>query len=114
MMFTKDQGQELIDNTTNEWVNIGNKYGRKFTSKTDSSKYIFLPAAGWWGIRWGDDMSLHGAGESGRYWSTTFPSPRSPWDMSFGQNHLGNIYISFENGDREDGLSIRAIAPKTW
>ena len=48
MMFTKEQAQELIDNTTYEWTTINGVNGRKFTSKTDSSKYIFLPAAGVW------------------------------------------------------------------
>ena len=40
MMFTKDQGQELIDNTTSEWTTVNGVNGRKFTSKADSSKLI--------------------------------------------------------------------------
>ena len=47
-MFTHTQGQELIDNTTSAWTTIKGVNGRKFTSKTDSSKYIFLPAGGGW------------------------------------------------------------------
>ena len=48
-MPTKDEIQELIDNTDNEWVedyNGSGVNGRKFTSKTDGRKYIFIPAAG--------------------------------------------------------------------
>ena len=45
-MPTRDQYQELIDNTTSTWTTINGVNGRKFISKTDSSKYIFLPAGG--------------------------------------------------------------------
>ena len=47
-MPTSAQMDELIDNTNNEWTTVNNVNGYKFTSKTDSSKYIFLPAAGLW------------------------------------------------------------------
>ena len=47
-MFTQAQGQELIDGTNSTWTTINGVNGRKFTSKTDSSKYIFLPAGGDW------------------------------------------------------------------
>ena len=48
-MPTKTECQELIDNTKHEWVNNYNESGVngiKFTSKTDTNKYIFIPAAG--------------------------------------------------------------------
>ena len=45
-MPTKDQCQELINGTTSTWTTINSVNGRKFTSKTDISKYIFLPAGG--------------------------------------------------------------------
>ena len=47
-MFTQAQGQELIDGTNSTWTTINGINGRKFTSKTDTSKYIFLPAGGYW------------------------------------------------------------------
>ena len=37
--------EELIANTTYEYTTIGGVTGGKFTNKTDSSKYIFLPVA---------------------------------------------------------------------
>lgn len=46
-MPTREQLIELIANTTYEWTSINGVNGGKFTSKTDSSKYIFLPAAGY-------------------------------------------------------------------
>ena len=62
-MPTKDEFQELLDNTTNEWVidfNGSGVNGRKFTSKTDKSKYIFIPAAGYCG-----DGSVGSVGDYG-------------------------------------------------
>ena len=46
---TKAEFQELLDNTTMTWENNFNGSGRKgykFTSKADTSKYIFIPASG--------------------------------------------------------------------
>ena len=45
-MPTKDQAQEMLNGTTSEWTSINGVNGAKLTSKTDTSKYIFLPAAG--------------------------------------------------------------------
>ena len=54
-MPTEAEYQELIDNTTNQWVSCSvmggdhsshNVMGRLFTSKTDSSKTLFFPAGG--------------------------------------------------------------------
>ena len=46
MIPTYDQGIELIskNNTTHKWTGSG----YKLTSKTYTSKYIFLPAGGYW------------------------------------------------------------------
>ena len=49
-MPTYAEFYELFDNTTNEWITNFNNTGvngRKFTSKTDTSKYIFIPASGY-------------------------------------------------------------------
>lgn len=48
-MPTEAEFDELLSGTTNEWIEDFNGTGvngRKFTSKTDTSKYIFIPAAG--------------------------------------------------------------------
>lgn len=45
-MPTKAEFQELCNNTTNEWTQLNGVNGYKFTSKTDTTKYIFIPAAG--------------------------------------------------------------------
>lgn len=53
-MPTSAEFQELYDNTTSTWYNSGNTEfngvaGRKFVSKTDPTKYIFIPASGGFG-----------------------------------------------------------------
>ena len=44
-MPTNADFRELYKNTTNRWVTINGVDGIKFTSKTDTSKYIFIPAS---------------------------------------------------------------------
>lgn len=65
---TPEQIQELIDNTTSNWVKLDNVNGRLFTSK--NGKSIFIPAVGlayygsirnteWYGYIW--SSMLHGS-----------------------------------------------------
>ena len=46
-MPTSIQVQELFNGTNSEWTTIDGITGKKFTNKSDSSKYIFIPAAGY-------------------------------------------------------------------
>ena len=71
-MPTKDECQELYKNTTQSWVTINGVNGRKFTSKTDTSKYIFIPAAGYY-----YNGSVSEVGNNGYIWSSTISSPYS-------------------------------------
>ena len=103
MMFTKTQAEELKDNTDHEWTTINSVNGRKFTSKTDSSKYIFLPAGGRW-----DERGHDNNGSSGDYWSTAyFDDSYFSWYLYFTSR---DIYM--ENYSRYTGQSIRPVAPK--
>ena len=68
-MPTSAEYQELIDNTDYTWVenfNGSGVNGGKFTSKTDSSKYIFFPAAGWY-----ENSNPYYVGTHLRLWSST-------------------------------------------
>ena len=71
-MPTKNECQELYKNTTQSWVTINGVNGRKFTSKTDTSKYIFIPAAGYY-----YNGSVSEVGTYGYIWSSTISSPYS-------------------------------------
>lgn len=63
-MPTKEDIQELIDNTTREWTTVNGVYGMIFISKVGDAS-IFLPAAGC-----GDGVLLED-GEVGLYWSSS-------------------------------------------
>ena len=69
-MPTKNECQELYKNTTQSWVTINGVNGKKFTSKTDTTKYIFIPAAGYY-----YNGSVSEVGNNGRIWSSTISSP---------------------------------------
>ena len=103
-MPTKDEIQELIDNTDSEWVEDFNGTGvngRKFTSKTNTSKYIFIPTAGVCG-----DGSVYNVNYYGYVWSSSLGTSYSPnaWYLYF---NSGSCYMSYNN--RYGGLSVRGV-----
>ena len=100
-MPTKAELNELLSGTTNEWVTINGVNGRKFTSKTDESKYIFIPAAGSC-----YDGSLINVGSRGYIWSSSLDTsnPDRAWNWGFnsGNCYMGNNYLC-------DGRSVRGV-----
>ena len=67
---TKEDCQELYDNTDSEWVadyNGTGVSGRKFMKKSDHSVYVFFPASGYF-----NGTSLSTRGTNGNYWSSSF------------------------------------------
>ena len=103
-MPTEAEIKELFDNTDNEWVedyNGSGVNGRKFTSKTDETKYIFIPAAGTC-----SDGSVYDVGSS-YVWSSSLntSNPYYAWYLGF---YSGNCYVS--NGSyRFRGQSVRGV-----
>ena len=103
-MPTKAELQELIDYTTNEWFTNYNGTGVngwKFTSKKDTSKYIFIPAAG---VR--EDSSSFMQGFNGNVWSSSlFTSrPKNAWYLNFFSD---DFYVDY--ADRNYGLMVRGV-----
>lgn len=98
---TKNDFVELIENTENEWVEYNGKYGRKFTSKIDASKWIFIPAAGGVGTE-----SLVDIGSSGYYWSSSLYE-----SISYAASilHFNNSQIYTNINARYYGRTIRAV-----
>ena len=99
-MFTKTQAEELISGTNSTWTTVNGKNGRKFINKKDSTKYIFLPAGGWW---W--ETNLNDVGTNGYYWTNQYST------------YPGSICISFSSANtsvveftKVCGLSVRAIS----
>ena len=106
-MPTQDELQELADNTDNEWIcnyNGTGVNGRKFTSKTDTSKYIFIPASG---IR--SNSSFLFQGSYGAVWSSSLNVDYSgyAWFLYIGS---GNV-VARLNISRSRGFMVRGVMP---
>ena len=98
-MPTKEEWQELYNNTTVTWTQQNGVNGRLFTATNGNS--LFLPAAGY-----REDSSLLDAGGIGVYWSSSLctGSPYNAWYFYFNSNDY------FMNYDiRYDGQSVRAV-----
>ena len=98
-MPTKEQLQELIDNTTSEWTTVDGINGRRFTSKFNGNS-IFIPAAGWRAGR-----SLNSAGYNCYLWSSSLyqSSPSNAYYLYFSSG-ICDIYTN-----RSCGLSVRGV-----
>lgn len=86
-MPTEAQSRELVNRTDKEWTTINNVNGYKFTSKTDSSKYIFIPAA---------SSLLNGQiGEGNSVWSGSLVGNGvgGAWGLDFASDYSG-VYMS--------------------
>ena len=86
-MPSKEEWQELLDNTTNEWITRNGVEGMLLKSNKNGNT-LFLPAAG---SR--SDASLHDAGSNGYYWSSNIssPYPYDAWNLVFnsGGGYMG-------------------------
>ena len=103
-MPTHEDFQELLDNTINEWIEDYNGTGvngYKFTSKTDESKHIFIPAAG--NCCYG---SVGRVGSKGYVWSSSLytSSTDYTWNLSF---YSDNCYMNLYK--RCYGQSVRGV-----
>lgn len=100
-MPTPTQFSELIANTTSTWNTQNGVIGRLFTSKKDSSKFIFIPTAGH-----AVGGSVYGRGSYGLVWSSMLKTG----SVNYGQ------YLSFSSGvaylgnyTRRYGFSVRGV-----
>ena len=102
-MPTWSEFQELLNNTTKEWVSISLVPGMKFTSKTDTSKYIFIPAAGY--------RSNGATSELRQYihvWTSLLETSATEYARSYSTNSNGTD-TSGRFYQRYHGLSIRPV-----
>lgn len=110
-MPTRDEFQELLDNTTQERTTQNGVSGIKLTSKKNGNS-IFFPAIGY---RLTDEMMLYG--EGAWYWTSSLEyddSNRNYMDycataFGFGRNST----LSKTYDGRTYGLNVRAVIGKT-
>lgn len=108
---TKDDWEELYQNTISSWVIWNDINGRLFTSLNGNS--LFLPASGY---RHGESTylnnysNLYNAGVSGYYWSSSLclDAPCYAWRFFFNSDHHSMYSIE---GDyyRSYGLLVRPV-----
>ena len=103
-MPTENEFHVLLDNTRNEWFENfkgTGVNGWKFTSKTDTSKYIFIPASGW-----RTDSSFKNQGGNGSIWSSSLFTT----DLDYAYNL--NFTMDGQSMDysfRYCGFAVRAV-----
>lgn len=98
-MPSSEQIQELINETTSNWIKLDNVNGRHFTSK--NGKSIFIPAAGY---AW--NGSLLSEGSEADVWSSTLYASSVNYGryLSFCSYYVGLYY-----GGRYCGFSVRGV-----
>lgn len=98
---TQAQLNELISETNTEWVTIDGIVGRKFISKTDASKYIFIPATGYF-----LDGTTGGVGIGINIWSSSLDT--SDLERAYFMNYKSGSY-SVGSGKRSNAFTIRGV-----
>jgi hypothetical protein len=98
-MPTKEEFQELYNNTTVTWTQQNGVNGRLFTASNGNS--LFLPAAGY-----RSGSSLYDAGSWGDYWLSSLDTdnPYCAWYF-----HFYSDYCSMYYDYRYCGQSVRAV-----
>ncbi len=101
-MPTKEDFQELYNNTTVTYTQQGGVNGLLFTAANNNS--LFLPAAGG---RSGDEP--YDAGDCGHYWSSSLNtgSPSEAWQFFFG--FFGSDYFNVTCYNRDNGFTVRPV-----
>jgi len=103
-MPTSAEISELINNTNSGWVSNYNGTGvkgYKFINKSDASKFIFLPAAGY-----RLDTSSDYVGSYGRYWSSSLNTSHPGYAYNLGF-YSGGVSLGY--GNRYNGRSVRPV-----
>ena len=102
-MPTKDEIQELLDNTIKEWAQVNGVNGYKFTSNKEGfqNNSIFIPAAGYCG-----DGSVYDVGGYGDVWSSSLSTsnPAGAWYLYFNSDNCG-----MGGNSRFHGRSVRGV-----
>ena len=107
-MPTDVQIYELINNTTANRTTLDGVSGITFTSIKDTSKFIFIPAAGfaWDGSIYDVDGSVYYSELDGNVWSSMISTEYIDCGQYIG---FDSIYANLRCGDRCCGFSARGV-----
>ena len=114
-MPTREEWQELVDNTVGEWVVTDSMYYFgywRFTAPNGNT--LCLPAAG----EKTDDGVAYGIDTYGVYWSSELDSEYPyPWNFCFRydvsiNDYVGEFSNNFDFSHRHMGHSVRAVRPR--
>lgn len=97
---SKEQWEEMEENTKSSWITRNGVNGQLFTSKKNGQS-VFLPAAR---SRWDSELYLEGS--NGRYWSRSLCTdyPYGAWNLGFNSDDC-NMYFY----NRFFGFSVRPV-----
>lgn len=98
-MPTNTEFEELYKNTNVTWTTINGVTGRKFANKADASKYIFMPAAGYF-----RSDGYQNLGGEGRYWSSKYLDGPTAYDF-----YISSSIQRMGGYERYYGCSVRAV-----
>ena len=96
---TVGEFQELNSNCDSEWTDEDGVAGRRFTSRINGNS-IFFPASGYY-----SGASLYDRGSSGYYWSSSYMSETSAYNLGF---YSSGVSPAGSNG-RRYGFTARAV-----
>ena len=104
-MPSPEQIKELINNTTSEWITLDNVSYMTFTSKKDTSKSIFIPAAGY---TWISGL-VHFSGRDGNLWSSMLSDSQASngYTLYFDSN-----CVELGTDDRSYKFPVRGVIDK--
>lgn len=101
-MPSKDQFEELSNNTDKSWATIDGINGYKFTSKKNSELFIFIPAAGYY-----TGSSLDSAHSYGYAWSRSLRLDYSR--KAYNSNFSSRYFSPSSNYTRYCGMNVRGV-----
>lgn len=100
-MPSKEEFDELANSTKVVWTTINGVNGLKFTNKSDSSKYLFIPASGY-----RKSSSINDIGSGLYIWSHSLLEfiPSNAWALGGSSDN-----VITGSGSRSYGHSVRGL-----
>lgn len=106
-MPTKDEIDELYRYTEGNWEEINDIVGQKLISKKDNSKWIFIPASGYW-----YPYNFCDIEKEYRFWSSSIDKDVSNSKYPYASTAEINEFFYNDNFSNTCAMSIRGVLVK--